>query len=87
VNPKTNVAIGATAILLGLVLVPFIWGCGEGVSGWNVLVFGLIAAGASQFGSAAGRWTGQRLVGVAVTVIAVLVALFGIGVITAGTCS
>jgi hypothetical protein len=87
VNPKTNVAIGATAILLGLALVPFIWGCGEGVSGWNVLVFGLIAAGASQLGSAAGRWAGQRLAGIAVTVLGVLVALFGLGVITATTCS
>ena len=85
-NAKTNAAIGATAILLALALVPFIWGCGDGVSGWNVLVFGLIAAGASQFGSAAGRWTGQRLIGIAVTVIAVLVALFGLGLATAATC-
>jgi hypothetical protein len=86
VNAKTNAAIGATAILLALALVPFIWGCGESVSGWNVLVFGLIAAGASQFGSAAGRWTGRRVVGIAVTVIAVLVALFGLGLATATTC-
>ena len=85
-NAKTNAAIGATAILLALALVPFIWGCGQSVSGWNVLVFGLIAAGASQFGSAAGRWTGQRLIGIAVTVIAVLVALFGLGLATATTC-
>ncbi len=86
-NPKTNVAVGSSAILVGLALVPFIWGCGEGVSGWNVLVFGLIAAGASQLGSAAGTWTGQRLVGIAVTVIGVLIALFGLGIATAGTCS
>ena len=86
-NAKANAATGATAILLALALVPFIWGCGEGVSGWNVLVFGLIAAGASQFGNAAGRWTDQRLVGIAVTVIAVLVALLGLGIATAATCS
>jgi hypothetical protein len=86
VNPKTNVALGATSILVALALVPFLWGCGEGVSGWNVLVFGLIAAGASQFGSAAGRWTGQRVVGIAVTVVAVLIALFGLGVTTAASC-
>jgi hypothetical protein len=87
VNPKANVAIGATAILLALLLVPFIWGCGESVSGWNVLIFGLIAGGASQLGAAAGRWTGQRLVGIGVTVIGVLVALVGLGLATAGTCS
>jgi hypothetical protein len=87
VNPKTNVAIGATAILLALVLVPFIWGCGESVSGWNVLIFGLIAGGASQFGTAAGRWTGQRLVGIAATVAGVLIALLGLGLATALTCS
>jgi hypothetical protein len=87
VNAKANAAIGATCILLALALVPFIWGCGEGVSGWNVLVFGLIAGGASQFGSAAGRLTSQRVVGIGVTVIAVLVALFGLGVATAATCS
>jgi hypothetical protein len=87
VNPKTNIAIGATAILLALVLVPFIWGCGESVSGWNVLIFGLIAGGASQFGSAAGHWTGQRLVGIAVTIAGVLVALLGLGLATAWTCS
>ena len=86
-NPKTNVAIGAGAILLALVLVPFIWGCGEGVSGWNVLIFGLLAAGASQLGSAAGHWTRQRVVGIAVTVAAVLISLFGLGVMNALTCS
>jgi hypothetical protein len=87
VNPRTNVAIGATAILLALLLVPLIWGCGESVSGWNVLIFGLIAGGASQLGAAAGRWTDQRLVGIAVTVAAVLLALLGLGLATAGTCS
>jgi hypothetical protein len=87
VSAKTNAAIGSGAILLALALVPAIWACGEGISGWNVLIFGLVAAGASQLGSAAGRWSGQRVVGIAVTVIAVLVSLFAIGGITAGTCS
>jgi hypothetical protein len=82
VSPKTNVAIGAGAILVALALVPAIWACGEGISGWNVLIFGLVAAGSSQLGSAAGRWSSQR-----VTVIGVLVSLFAIGVITSGTCS
>jgi hypothetical protein len=87
VSPKTNVAIGSGAILVALALVPAIWACGEGISGWNVLIFGLVAAGSSQLGSAAGRWSGQRVVGIAVTVIGVLVSLFAIGVITSGTCS
>jgi hypothetical protein len=86
-SAKAHVALGASAILVALALVPAIWGCGEGISGWNVLVFGLIAAGASSFGSAAGRLTGQRLVGILVTVIAVLISLFVLGVITAETCS
>ena len=86
-SPKTTAAIGSSAILLALALAPAIWACGEGISGWNVLIFGLVAAGASQLGSAAGRWSGQRMVGIAVTVIGVLISLFAIGVITAGTCS
>jgi hypothetical protein len=86
VSPRTNAALGAGAILLALVLVPVIWSCGEGISGWNVLVFGLVAAGASQLGGAAGRWTTQRFVGIAVTVMAVLVSLVAISLITAGTC-
>jgi hypothetical protein len=85
-SAKTHAALGASAILLGLALVPAIWGCGEGVSGWNVLIFGLIALGASWLGSAVGRSTGQRLLGIAMTVLAVLAALFLVGVITAGTC-
>jgi hypothetical protein len=68
-------------------LVPLIWGCGDGVSGWNVLIFGLVAFGASQIGAGVGRWSGQRVVGIGVTIVAVLAALLMIGVITAGTCS
>jgi hypothetical protein len=86
VSPQGHAALGASAILVGVALVPFIWGCGEGVSGWNVLVFVLIAFGSSQLGAAVGRFTRQRLVGIGATVIAVLAALFIIGVITAGTC-
>jgi hypothetical protein len=68
-------------------LVPLIWSCGDGVSGWNVLVFIFVAFGASQLGAAVGRWTGQRVVGISVTIVAVLASLLAIGVITAGTCS
>jgi hypothetical protein len=50
-------------------------------------VFVLVAFGASQGGAAVGRWTGQRLVGIAVTVMAVLASLLAIGILTAGTCS
>jgi hypothetical protein len=74
-------------ILLALALVPAIWGCGGGVTGWNVLVLGLVAAGASSLGGAGGRWTGQRLVGILITVVAVLLSLVVIGAITSGTCS
>ena len=83
---QTHAALGASAILVALGLVPLIWGCGDGVSGWNVLVFVLVAFGASQLGAAAGRWSTQRAVGIAVTIIAVLASLLAIGVITAGTC-
>lgn len=85
-SPKGHAALGATAILVALALVPPIWACGEGISGWNVLVFGLIAFGASQLGAAVGRWSRQRLTGIAVTIVAVLGALFMVGVITAGSC-
>jgi hypothetical protein len=83
---KGHAAFGATLILVALALVPLIWECGAGVSGWNVLVFALVAFGASQIGAAMGRWTGKRLTGIAMTVVAVLAALFMIGVITAGSC-
>jgi len=86
-SAKAHAALGASAILLALALVPAIWGCGEGISGWNVLVFGLIAVGSSSLGSAVGRWTGQRLLGIPMTVIAVLLALGALGVITAERCS
>ena len=86
VSPKANAALGATLILVAVALVPLIWGCGEGISGWNVLIFGLIALGASQLGAAIGRVTRQRLAGIGMTVAAVLVALFLVGVINAGTC-
>jgi hypothetical protein len=86
VSPQANAAFGSSLILVALVLVPLIWECGGGVSGWNVLVFGLIAFGASQIGAAMGRWTGQRLTGIAMTIVAVLFSLFAVGVITAGTC-
>jgi hypothetical protein len=76
-----HAAFGSTLILAGLALVPAIWECGAGVSGWNVLVFGLIAFGASQIGAAVGRWTGQRLAGIGITIVAVLAALFMVGVI------
>jgi hypothetical protein len=68
-------------------LVPPIWGCGDGISGWNVLVFVFVAVGASQLGAAVGRWTGQRVVGIAVTIVAVLASLLAIGILTAGSCS
>ena len=83
---KGHAAFGSSLILIALALVPAIWDCGAGVSGWNVLVFGLIAFGASQLGAAMGRWTGKRLSGIAMTVVAVLAALFMVGVITAGKC-
>jgi hypothetical protein len=86
VTPQTQAAVGATGILVGLVLVPFIWGCGDSVSGWNVLIFGLVAFGASQLGASVGRWSNQRLAGIGATIAAVLAALFAIGVITQGTC-
>jgi hypothetical protein len=86
VSPQASAAFGATLILVALALVPFIWGCGEGVSGWNVLIFGLIAFGSSQLGAAVGRATRQRLVGIGMTIIAVLASLFLVGVITVGTC-
>ena len=85
-TPQTQAAVGATGILVGLVLVPFIWGCGDSVSGWNVLIFGLVAFGASQLGASVGRWANQRLAGIGATIVAVLAALFAIGVITEGTC-
>jgi hypothetical protein len=83
---KGHAAFGSSLILVALALVPLIWECGAGVSGWNVLIFGLIAFGASQIGAAMGRWTGQRLTGIAMTIVAVLFSLFAVGVITAGTC-
>ena len=85
-TPQTQAAVGATGVLAGLALVPFIWGCGDSVSGWNVLIFGLVAFGASQLGAAVGRWSNQRLAGIGATIVAVLAALFVIGVITQGTC-
>jgi hypothetical protein len=84
---KGHAALGASLILVALALVPFMWACGEGISGWNVLVFGLMAFGASQLGAAVGRWTRQRLAGIGMTIAAVLAALFALGVVTAGTCS
>jgi hypothetical protein len=86
VSWKGHGAIGAGAILVGLALVPLIWECDAGISGWNVLIFVLIAVGASQFGAAFGRVTRQRLVGIGATVIAVLGALVLIGVINEGRC-
>jgi hypothetical protein len=86
-SARGHAVLGASLILLGLVLVPFIWACGKGVADWNVLVFGLIAFGASQVGAAMGRWTRQRLAGIAMTILAVLAALSAIAVVTAATCS
>jgi hypothetical protein len=83
---RANAAFGASAILLALVLVPVLWECGAGVSGWNVLVFGLIALGASQLGAAVGRWSRQRLAGIGMTIVSVLAALGAVGIITAGPC-
>jgi hypothetical protein len=85
-SAKAYAALGAGAILLALALVPAIWGCDEGISGWNVLVFGLIAGGSSWLGSAGGRWSGQRLVGILVTVIAVLLSLGVLSLVTESTC-
>jgi hypothetical protein len=85
-TPKGQAAVGATMILAGLVLVPLIWGCGDSISGWNVLIFGLVAFGSSQFGAAVGRWSNQRVAGIGATIAAVLASLFAIGVLTAGTC-
>jgi hypothetical protein len=85
-STKAHAALGAGAIVLALALVPAIWGCDEGLSGWNVLVLGLMAGGSSSLGSAGGRWTGQRLVGILVTVMAVLLSLGILSAITAGTC-
>jgi hypothetical protein len=85
-TPQSQAAIGASLILAGLALVPVIWGCGDSVSGWNVLVFTLVAFGSSQLGAAVGRWSKQRLAGIGATIVAVLASLFAIGVITAGTC-
>jgi hypothetical protein len=86
-SAKGHAALGAVLILVALALVPLIWACGKGIAGWNVLVFGLIAFGASQVGAAMGRWTQQRLAGIAMTIVVVLVALLAIAVVTAGTCS
>jgi chromate transport protein ChrA len=51
------------------------------------VIFIFVAVGASQLGAAVGRSTGQRLVGILVTIIAVLASLLAIGILTAGTCS
>ena len=85
-TPQTQAGVGATGILAGLALVPFIWGCGDSVSGWNVLVFGLVAFGASQLGAAVGRWSKHPRGRLGGPGVAVLAALFAIGVITEGTC-
>jgi hypothetical protein len=86
VTPQAQSAVGATLIIVGLALVPLIWGCGDSVSGWNVVVFALVAFGSSQIGAAVGRWANQRAAGIGATIVAVLASLFAIGVITAGTC-
>lgn len=86
-NWRASIAFGTSLILLGLVLVPFIWECGAGISGWNVLIFGLIAIGSSSLGSATGRATAQRVLGIVVTVIGVLASLLVIGALTSGSCS
>jgi hypothetical protein len=85
-SARGHAALGASLILLGLALVPFIWACGKGVADWNVLVFGLIAFGASQAGAAMGRWTRQRLAGIAMTILVVLAALLAVALITSRSC-
>jgi hypothetical protein len=85
-SAKGHAALGAALILVALALVPFIWACGKGVADWNVLVFGLIAFGASQAGAAMGRWTRQRLAGIAMTILVVVAALLAVALITSGSC-
>jgi hypothetical protein len=77
---------GVVAILLGLALVPALWECGAGPSGWNVLIFILVAIGGSQIGAGVGRLTEQRVVGIGATVISVLGALLVINAIAEGSC-
>ena len=77
---------GVGAILAGLALVPLLWQCDTGPSGWNVLIFILVAVGASQLGAGVGRLTEQRIVGIGATVVAVLGALLLINAVAEGRC-
>jgi hypothetical protein len=83
---RGHAVFGLAAILVGLALVPALWECGKGPSGWNVLVFILVAIGASQVGAGVGRLTEQRIVGIGATVIAVLGALLLINAVAEGRC-
>ena len=71
--------LGAVAILVALALVPAAWHCSGAIRGWNFVIFALVAVGGSAVGSAAGRQARRRLVGILVTVVVVLAALFAVG--------
>ncbi len=83
---RAHVGFGVVAILVGLALSTAIWECGGGASGWNVLIFVLVAIGGSQVGAGVGRLTEQRVVGIAATVGAVLGALLLINAFAEGRC-
>lgn len=78
--------VGAVAILIALVLVPITWHCSGAVEGWNFVIYALIAAGGSIVGSAGGRLAKRRLVGIAVTVLTVGLALFAVTGLAAVGC-
>lgn len=77
--------VGIVAILIALALVPATWNCSGAIEGWNFVIYALIAAGGSTVGSAGGRFARRRVVGIAVTVLVVAAALFGVqGLATLG---
>jgi hypothetical protein len=79
VTARTIALLGAAAILVALALVPVGWHCSGAIRGWNFVIFALVAGGGSAIGSAASRWARRRVVGIFVTVVVVLAALFAVG--------
>jgi hypothetical protein len=78
--------LGAVAILVALALIPAAWHCSGAIRGWNFVIFALVAVGGSMIGSAAGRYARRRLVGIAVTALVVVAALFAVGGLASGSC-
>jgi hypothetical protein len=78
--------IGTVAMLVALALVPSTWHCSGAITGWNFVIFALLAGGGTAVGAAAGHVARRRLVGVAVTALVVVAALTAIAALAAQRC-